>query len=49
MTKKAYILIVDDDPDILDNIVTILETQPYRLATARDGKQCMKMLEQEDT
>jgi CheY-like chemotaxis protein len=47
MTKKAYILIVDDDPDILDNIVTILETQPYRLATARDGKQCMKMLEQE--
>jgi CheY-like chemotaxis protein len=47
MTKEAYILIVDDDPDILDNIVTILETQPYRLATARDGKQCMKMLEQE--
>jgi two-component system, OmpR family, alkaline phosphatase synthesis response regulator PhoP len=47
MTKEAYILIVDDDPDILENIVTILETQPYRLATARDGKQCMKMLEQE--
>ena len=47
MTKEAYILVVDDDPDILENIVTILETQPYRLATARDGKQCMKMLEQE--
>jgi CheY-like chemotaxis protein len=47
MTKEAYILIVDDDPDILENIVTILETQPYRLATARDGKQCMKLLEEE--
>jgi CheY-like chemotaxis protein len=47
MTKEAYILIVDDDPDILENITTILETQPYRLATARDGKQCIKMLEEE--
>lgn len=47
MEKEAYILIVDDDPDILENIVTILETQPYRLATARDGKQCLKMIAQE--
>jgi CheY-like chemotaxis protein len=47
MDKQAYILIVDDDPDILDNIVTVLETQPYRLATARDGKKCMEMLKQE--
>ncbi len=45
--KKPYILIVDDDPDILEGILTILETQPYRLATARDGKQCMQMLEDE--
>lgn len=47
MTKEPYILIVDDDPDILENIVTILETQPYRLQTARDGKQCMKLLGEE--
>lgn len=45
--KRPYILIVDDDPDILEGILTILETQPYRLATARDGKQCMQMLEEE--
>lgn len=44
MTQKQLILIVDDDPDILDNIVTVLETQPYRLATARDGKKCMEMI-----
>lgn len=45
--RKPYILIVDDDPDILDGILMILETQPYRLATARDGKQCMEMIRQE--
>lgn len=44
MTQQQLILIVDDDPDILDNIVTVLETQPYRLATARDGKKCMEMI-----
>ena len=38
VNQQPYILIVDDDPDILEGIITILETQPYRLATARDGK-----------
>jgi DNA-binding response OmpR family regulator len=45
--KQPYILIVDDDPDILDNILTILGTQPYRLETARDGKKCMELIAQE--
>jgi CheY-like chemotaxis protein len=47
MTQQQLILIVDDDPDILDNIVTVLETQPFRLATARDGKKCMEMIAEE--
>ncbi|MBE0409616.1 MAG: response regulator [Anaerolineales bacterium] len=47
MEKEYYILIVDDDPDILENILAVLETKPYRLATARDGKKCMEMLHQE--
>jgi two-component system alkaline phosphatase synthesis response regulator PhoP len=47
MEKKPYILIVDDDPDILEGILTILESQPYRLATARDGKKCMEMVAQD--
>jgi CheY-like chemotaxis protein len=47
MSNEAYILIVDDDPDILDGIITILETQPYRLATARDGIKCMEMIRSE--
>ncbi|HSF79802.1 MAG TPA: response regulator [Anaerolineales bacterium] len=47
MEKQPYILIVDDDPDILEGILTILETQPYRLATARDGKKCLEMIREE--
>ena len=47
MNSHTYILIVDDDPDILEGIIMILETQDYRLATARDGKQCMEMVETE--
>ncbi len=46
MDGQPYVLIVDDDPDILENILTVLETQPYRLATARDGKKCMEMIEE---
>jgi two-component system alkaline phosphatase synthesis response regulator PhoP len=38
---------VDDDPDIIEGIVTILESQPYRLATARDGKRCVEMIKQD--
>jgi two-component system alkaline phosphatase synthesis response regulator PhoP len=45
MEKMPYILIVDDDPDILEGILTILEGQSYRLATARDGKKCLEMIE----
>jgi two-component system alkaline phosphatase synthesis response regulator PhoP len=47
MGETPYILIVDDDPDILDGILMILETQSYRLETARDGKKCMEMVEEE--
>ena len=47
LPSECNILIVDDDPDILDAITTILETQPYRLNTARDGKQCMAMVNEE--
>jgi DNA-binding response OmpR family regulator len=47
MDKQPHILIVDDDPDILEGIITILETQDYDIATARDGKQCMVMIKEE--
>ena len=34
---QAKILVVDDDPDILDALAMILETQGYQVVTARDG------------
>ncbi len=47
MDKQPYLLLTDDDPDILENLLTILGSQPYRLATARDGKQCLAMIKEE--
>ena len=45
--QQPYILVVDDDPDILDGILMIHESQPYRLGFARDGKQCMESVAKE--
>ena len=47
MKQQPYVMIVDDDPDILEGITAILETRDYRLATARDGLQCMEIIQQE--
>lgn len=41
MDKQPVVIVVDDDPDILDAITTILSTQPYSLVTARDGLECL--------
>jgi adenylate cyclase len=45
--EQPYILVVDDDPDILEGITAVLETEAYRLKTARDGKQCLELIEEE--
>jgi two-component system alkaline phosphatase synthesis response regulator PhoP len=47
MDKQPYILVVDDDPDILDGILAVLESQPYRLLTARDGRRCLETIQLE--
>jgi CheY-like chemotaxis protein len=47
MNDRPYILIVDDDPDILEGIIMILETLDFRLETARDGAQCLEILQRE--
>lgn len=47
MSIKPYILVVDDDPDIVEGISAILESQPYRVANARDGLECMQLIRQE--
>lgn len=41
------ILVVDDDPDILDAVAMILESQGYNVVTARDGLEGLANLKAE--
>jgi len=41
------ILVVDDDPDILDALSMILESQGYQVVTARDGVEGLANLKAE--
>ncbi|MBC7250041.1 MAG: response regulator [Anaerolineae bacterium] len=47
MEKKAKILVVDDDPDILEAITPVLEAQPYEVGTARDGVECLEKIRED--
>ena len=38
------VLVVDDDPDILDVINMVLEAQGYEVVFARDGVECLDKL-----
>ncbi len=40
----AKILLVDDDPDILDALTMVLETKAYQVITARDGVETLACL-----
>ena len=42
------ILVVDDDPDILDALTMILESQGYKVVTARDGIEGLANLKAEN-
>ncbi len=41
------ILVVDDDPDILDALTMILESRGYQVVTARDGIEALANLKAE--
>ncbi len=44
IVDQPYIIVADDDPDIIEAISTVLESRPYNVATARDGEQCLEMI-----
>ena len=48
-TAKAgkRVLLVDDDPEIIDSLSYALETRGYRIFIARDGNQGLAMAERE--
>ncbi len=43
----AKILVVDDDPDILDAVTMILQSQGYEVVTAQDGVEGLATLKAE--
>lgn len=45
--NKIKILVVDDDPDILEAISTILESQNYLVVTSGDGEDCLLKLKEQ--
>lgn len=44
IVDQPYIIVADDDPDMLEAITTVLESRPYQVATARDGERCLEMV-----
>jgi DNA-binding response OmpR family regulator len=47
-TAKKRVLLVDDDPEIIEAIRYALETKGYQIFIARDGNQGLAMAERED-
>ena len=45
---QGKILVIDDDPDILDAVTMILESQGYEVVTARDGVEGLATLKAEN-
>lgn len=47
MEREAKILLVDDDPDLREAMTTILESQLYRVVTAKDGIECLEKVKED--
>ena len=45
--RRPGILVVDDDPGIRENIADLLSTEPYRVFSAADADEALRLLEVE--
>ncbi|HET8542463.1 MAG TPA: response regulator [Anaeromyxobacter sp.] len=45
--NRPLVLVVDDDPDILDAICDILDAEGYRVSRARHGQEALEQVERE--
>lgn len=43
--SKAQVLVVDDDPNVLEVVTFALESEGYRVYTARNGMEALKQVE----
>jgi len=39
-----YIIVADDDPDIVAALTTVLESRPYRVSSAANGQSCIELV-----
>ncbi len=47
MEQRSKILVVDDDPDVIEAITTVLESvDDYDVHTARDGLECIRAVKE---
>lgn len=42
---NTKVMIVDDDPDVLDSLRSMLEHEKYEVVTVESGPECLKKLE----
>ena len=47
MARQKRILVVDDDPEIIESMRTVLEAKGYQVMVARDGNQGLALAERE--
>jgi DNA-binding response OmpR family regulator len=47
VTKSKRILLVDDDPEIIESMRSVLEAKGYQVLVARDGNQGLALAERE--
>jgi DNA-binding response OmpR family regulator len=48
MSLQAKILVIDDDPDLVEALKMILQTGPYSVVFAFDGEEGLKKVKEED-
>jgi DNA-binding response OmpR family regulator len=47
VVRQKRILVVDDDPEIIESMRTVLEAKGYQVMVARDGNQGLALAERE--
>ncbi len=47
MTDKKLVLVVDDDPDLVESVAMKLESEKFRVAKAYDGVEAMDQIKKE--
>ncbi len=47
MAEKKLVLIVDDDPDLVESVEMKLESEGFRVAKAYDGVEALEKIQQE--